>query len=391
MRRAGAADKRDSNLEILRIIMMILIVAHHFALHGGFSYPDTEISLNRLWIQLMTIGGKLGADVFVLISGYFLINSERRKTVRTVRLWFRMLTYSLIPFCLLAAFGQAKFTTERLLHSLLPLSYDCWWFASAYLVLYIFIPFINRFLRAMDRKEYRRFLLVLLTVWCVIPTFLHVEMQRNNLLWFFCLYAMIGYYRLHHRTAKRKGSACILLAALILALTYATVIALDLIGRHSAYAAKHALFFYDYYSIPIVAASLLLVIGFSRIRVKQSRLINTVSAATFGVYLIHDNPYVRKWLWGTVFRNASHADSGTLIPYSAGAVLAVFAVCTAIELVRIHVLEKPCAGLYARIAERIDSLAEKILSSKKTGGEPDGEAAAPEEENREEETNEHKD
>ena len=71
--------------------------------------------------------------------------------------------------------------------------------------------------------------------------------------------------------------------------------------------------------------------------------------------------------------------------------LAVFAVCTAIELVRIHALEKPCAGLYTRIAERIDSLAEKILSSKKTGGEPDGEAAAPEEENREEETNEHKD
>ena len=69
MQREQPPVKRESNLELLRIIMMILIVAHHFALHGGFDYPKEVVSLNRLWIQLMTIGGKLGVDVFVLISG----------------------------------------------------------------------------------------------------------------------------------------------------------------------------------------------------------------------------------------------------------------------------------------------------------------------------------
>ena len=163
MRDARPADKRESNLELLRIIMMVLIVAHHFAYHGGFEYPWQTVSLNRLWIQLMMIGGKLGVDVFVLISGYFLINAERLKTVRPVRMWFQLLTYSLVPFCLLAATGQVRFTAERLLHSLLPIAYDGWWFASAYFSLYLFAPFIDRFLRAMDRNEYRRFLLILMT------------------------------------------------------------------------------------------------------------------------------------------------------------------------------------------------------------------------------------
>ena len=386
MQQARTADKRDSNLELLRIIMMILIVAHHFALHGGFDYPTDTVSLNRLWIQFIQVGGKLGVNVFVLISGYFLIHSTEHRTVRTVRLWFRLLTYSLIPFCLLAAFGQVRFTTERLIHSLLPVAYDCWWFASAYLILYIFTPFINRFLHSMSKKEYRRYLLILMTVWCVIPTFLHVEMQRNNLLWFFCLYSVIGYYRLHHHDVKYKGSACILLAGLIILAVLVSAAVLDVIGRSSRYAADHALFFYDYYSIPILAASLLLVIGFSRISMKRSRVINTISAATFGVYLIHDNPYVRKLLWEKIFRNASYADSSLLIPYSIGAVLAVFAACTAIELIRIHALEKPCRGIFSFIADRIDGLAGKILSIK-----PLSSGTEPGVESREGDTDEHKD
>ena len=369
MRDARPADKRESNLELLRIIMMVLIVAHHFAYHGGFEYPWQTVSLNRLWIQLMMIGGKLGVDVFVLISGYFLINAERLKTVRPVRMWFQLLTYSLVPFCLLAATGQVRFTAERLLHSLLPIAYDGWWFASAYFILYLFAPFINRFLRAMDRNEYRRFLLILMTVWCVIPTFLHVEMQRNNLLWFFCLYCVIGYYRLHHRSTGRKGSSCILLALAILLGIFGSAAALDLIGRNNRFIADHAMFFYDYYSLPVLAAAMLLVTGFSRIRMKRSRLINTISAAMFGVYLIHDNSYLRKLIWEKIFRTSAYADSSALIPYSAGVVLLVFIACTAIELIRIHTLEKSCGGLYALIADRADSLTERILSGRKSGGE----------------------
>ena len=393
MQSVRPADKRSSNLELLRIMMMILIVAHHYAHHGGFRFPDEIISLNRLWIQLITIGGKLGVDVFVLISGYFLIHSTGHKTARTVRIWFRLLTYSLIPFCLLAAFGQIRFTPERLIHSLLPISYDCWWFASAYFVLYLFIPFINRFLHSMNKKEYQRYLLVLLTIWCVIPTLLHVEMQRNNLLWFFCLYSMIGYYRLHHHAARHRGSTCILLAAAILLAVYASAIVLDLIGRNHPFAAEHALFFYDYYSIPIVIAALLLVIGFSRIRMKQSRLINTVSAAMFGVYLIHDNPYIRKLLWDKIFRNASFAESRMLIPHSIAAVLVTFAACTAIELIRIRVLEKPCERLYLFIAGKADRLADRILSyGRLNGGQtPEARTEEPEDTHWEGQTNEHQD
>ena len=66
-------NHRSSNIELLRIIAMIMIIAHHVSVHSGFVYPGEIISFNRLWIQFIQLGGKIGVNIFVLISGYFLV------------------------------------------------------------------------------------------------------------------------------------------------------------------------------------------------------------------------------------------------------------------------------------------------------------------------------
>ena len=62
-------NKRQSNIELLRILAMILIIAHHFALFGAFGFSETAVSINKLWIQFIQIGGKIGVNIFILISG----------------------------------------------------------------------------------------------------------------------------------------------------------------------------------------------------------------------------------------------------------------------------------------------------------------------------------
>lgn len=47
---------------------MLSIVAHHFAIHGGFEFANSAITINRLWIQFIEIGGRMGIDIFVLIN-----------------------------------------------------------------------------------------------------------------------------------------------------------------------------------------------------------------------------------------------------------------------------------------------------------------------------------
>ena len=69
-------NQRNSNLELLRILSMVFIVSCHFA-GGGFGDYNLVISnLNNYFIYFLDLFGKVGVDIFILISAYFMINSK---------------------------------------------------------------------------------------------------------------------------------------------------------------------------------------------------------------------------------------------------------------------------------------------------------------------------
>lgn len=89
--------KRNSSIELLRIIIMIMIIGHHFATHGGFSF-DNSITIPRLWWNLIEMGGNFGVDVFIIISGYYLIKNDSFKINwnKALKLWGQIFFYSII-------------------------------------------------------------------------------------------------------------------------------------------------------------------------------------------------------------------------------------------------------------------------------------------------------
>lgn len=86
--------ERDSSFELLRIFSMLLIVMHHYSVHGGFDFM-IPFNLNLYFVQCLDMGGKLGVNLFVLISGYFLCRSEFRLK-RIIKLELEVIFYSLI-------------------------------------------------------------------------------------------------------------------------------------------------------------------------------------------------------------------------------------------------------------------------------------------------------
>ena len=87
-----------------------------------------------------------------------------------------------------------------------------------------------------------------------------------------------------------------------------------------------------------------MLIGFNSLKIPHSKIINLLASATFGVYLIHDNNFVRPFLWHKVFMNASFQNSPYLIPYSIGVILLVYVVCTLIELTRSRIFKMLSSG-----------------------------------------------
>ena len=361
--RAQSADRqqnRQSNFELLRIVAMVLIVFYHFAFHGGFKFDNTTLSIPRFWCNFISMGGKAGVNIYVLISGYFLIQNRSTKVSmhKILKLWGQVFFYSATLYVITIALGES-ISIKQLITALMPMTRAVWWFASTYFVLYMIHPYLNRFLHSMDKLLYQRYLMLLLLMWCIVPTFLGAAFAGNNLCWFVTLYSLAGYYRLYgfnKRATKYVG----VIAILFTILSYCSSVVFTILGTKWAFFSEHSDYFYAAQRLPALVISICLFVVFANMNIKDSKWINMASSATFGVYLIHDNRFFRPFLWGTIFHNAQFQDSILLIPYSVVVVAVVYISCTLLDLLRQSVIERPYMQLINRNTDRLSRWMKKV-------------------------------
>lgn len=363
-KRKPSTTPRQSNIELLRIFSMIIIIGHHFSVHGGIIFPTNVININRLWVQFIQMGGKIGVDIFIMISGYFLITSEKLKCSKVLRIWLQIFTYSVVTYLLLTASGMVPFSLNELMYSLLPITFSGWWFASGYFVLYLLFPYINTFLKALSIHSYQRFLVLLTVIWCIIPSFLSIPWQCNTLLWFIYLYALAGYIRLYIRSTSITAKKSFMIAGILILLTFLSVVAVDVLATRNPSFATYTDYFYDMQRLPVLLISLFLFLGFSHLNIKYIPAINIISSATFGVYLIHDNYRTRTLLWNTLFKVDTYADSKGLILYSILVIFTIFIVCSCIELLRMYLIERRYLPLLNTISKYIEKAINWFFSLK---------------------------
>lgn len=351
---------RQSNFELLRIVAMVMIVFHHFAVHGGFKFDSTTLSIPRFWFNFISMGGKTGVNIFVLISGYFLIQSKSTKVSinKILKLWGQVFFYSATLYVITIALGGG-ISIKQLITAFMPMTRAAWWFASTYFVLYIIHPYLNLFLHSMDKFLYQRYLMLLLLMWCIVPTFLSTAFEGNNLCWFVTLYSLADYYKLfgfNKLVTKYAG----MMAIIFTILTYCSSVIFTILGTKWAFFSEHNRYFYAAQSLPTLAISVCIFVAFANLNVKYSKWINIVSSATFGVYLIHDNRFLRPILWKTIFHNAEFQDSILLIPYSVAVAAIVYISCTLLDLLRQRVIERPYMQLVNWNSDRLSTLTKKV-------------------------------
>lgn len=91
-----------------------------------------------------------------------------------------------------------------------------------------------------------------------------------------------------------------------------------------------------------VITSISLFMFFKNLNIGYSKIINMIGASTFGVFLIHTRgDSMRQWLWQDFVDVVGHYDAPYYGLYAIGCVLAIFAVCSLIDICRIYLLEKP--------------------------------------------------
>ena len=356
-------SSRNSAIELLRIISIFSIVLCHFATHGGFDFAKDSITIPRLWWNFIEMGGNFGVDVFVLISGYFLIENttklfDFKKILKLVGgIWL----YSIILFIFSVVIGNSV-GIKDIVTAFFPLTFSVWRFASTYFVMFLLHPFINKLLHALDKGQYRKLLVLLTVLWCVISTFLSSNYQANQLCEFLYLYAIAGYFKIYGVGDRLKSKHCFGWFALFTALTYLSCLFFMIAGTKFESLSGFALYFYGRNKIPTILRAVFIFLAFIKMKPFYSKWINKIASATFGVYLLHDSPVLRKYFWIDLFKNASFQESAVIIPYSIGICILVYIGCTVIDLIRQRLIEKPCMKLLFKYESNLSKPFERIYN-----------------------------
>ena len=96
----------------------------------------------------------------------------------------------------------------------------------------------------------------------------------------------------------------------------------------------HAIDFFEIERLPILLMAITLFMGFVTLKMNYHKWINIIASASFGVYLIHDDNFLRTFIWKDLFNVSSFEGSAVIIPYSIAVIIILYAVCTAIDLIR---------------------------------------------------------
>lgn len=345
----AVSKRRNSAMEILRIIAMFFIIYSHFIPHGATEVLVPELSLNSFFCLTSDIGN-IGVVIFVILSGYFSIHSSFR-VKKVFQLISQVVFYSVIIYIFTLATGIQEFNLKNAIMSLFPTSSQLYWFFTSYIILYIFSPFINKMLNGFSQSTHLKLIIIMLVLWCIAPTFTGMSFWGNEITQFVMFYCIGAYLRKYPDNLINKNSTIISVTCAFLLIASPLVILK--IGEYLPGAATYATHFFNRDSVLVIGLCAALVSLCSKIKPFYSKALNTVAACTFGIYLIHDNRFFRTFMWQEIFNADEYIKSPAVVLYIFLSTVIIFAVCCVIELLRKNIIEKPTMKLYDTIENKV--------------------------------------
>ena len=330
-------NPRNASLDILRILCMFLIVLGHSIYHGQVLDAVGTNSTNYFLVTAIYTFLMVHVNCFVLISGYFLCLHKFRLE-KAISLWTQAFFWSVLPYVLLSIFGIIPFKIKNFIKALLPFTQQRYWFVTSYLLMYFLIPFLNAAVHSMTRKQHATFLVTYFMIYIALQNLVFwrefTSVQSNSPLLFVFLYMAAAYIRLYpphqkHRWFLLYISTCAFVTMWKFVITWITI---PIFGK-----AVGASAFSAYNSITMVLASVFLFLFFEERTItnpKVSVVASVVSSLTFGIYLIHDQPEVRAFIWQELLRPARFVQSPVLVLLLFGMAILVFSCSAILEALR---------------------------------------------------------
>lgn len=300
--------ERQSNFELLRIIAMLLVICLHYLSKGNVMQKlSVDLGVNNLVFNLINDFAAVAVNIYVLISGYFLVESKWHVS-KIVKLVCQVLFYSVIVSLIFAALSHIPVFSGYIISLdsvdkwslILPIQYENYWFATAYVGMYIFAPLLALGIKQLSQKQLKWIILVALCYFSlfksIVPNRIPIDDYGYDFGWFMVLFMIAAYIRLYGIKLLDNKKKCFAIYIVTVLVTFIIQIFFGYMEMSKGILEYSMDMTGAYNHILVLIASVALFGAFIGVDVKSDAFAKNVcriAPLTFGVYLFHENVMIR--------------------------------------------------------------------------------------------------
>ena len=355
--------KRNANMDLLRMLsMMMVTMLHALTKSDLLIFMGNDVPLNGWIAWVLEVLSVSAVNIFMLISGYFLISTEF-KIGRLIEIILQTVFYSagsFVVFLLLGQVSLAEMNVYNFLDYIFPIHMETYWFISAYVIIYMLLPLIKAGIYALSEKQLQVTITILLIYECVVKSILPVRLtmdkQGYSFLWYLILFLVGARIRLYGFKIVKKAKQGWYVFFISTVLVFSEIFILSQIQVTTGQLKEMTTVSLDYNHLLPFISSVGIFAAFLHakpITEKVAKVIGLISPYCLGVYLLQENLMMR-YLWQDWFglRESIEKPVYIFLLHVFGAVIVMFAFGVSVDAVRAILFRGISKLVYRRDKEK---------------------------------------
>lgn len=328
--------KINTGINLFKLFSMFMIALLHVLGIGGIIGAAAGTS-SYYPVYLMQNAAFCAVNCYALVSGYLMLGKEIKPS-RITELWFEVFFYSVSISAIMMIVYRDLFSARNIVYAVTPIISNQYWYMTSYFMMYLFVPMMNKFADAANKKVFTAtivVILVLTTGSLMIKQDGFILNDGYSPIWLMIMYLVGAYMKKFNVGTKMKKWLALLLYVIsslcsFILCVFSNKLLKIMLGNDISYL--------SYTSPFVVLSAIFLFIFFSKLKFgkKTEKFINYITPAALGVYLIHTHPLVFNKLMKDIAMPLVNHGTAAMVFGSIAMALAIFIICIVIDLLRIQ-------------------------------------------------------
>lgn len=316
------AKIRNSSIELLKIIAILLIVVSHVVqtLYTpndmvnmqdyilGISTSTTNIQC--LILAMLQSSGAFGNTIFFICSAWFLLDSSKVNKKKMLQMLLDIWVVSIIILITVYFLRGGDIGLVMIIKQIFPITFQNNWYVTCYLLFYPIHPFLNLIISKINQKTLFRTSFILSFLYIGVNFVQDGHFFTSRLILWVTLYLVIAYMKYYLVDISNDFKINIRLFIVGFVGNYGIIALTNFLGLHIG-VFNDKLLRWGSNCSPFIILMVIGMLNIARNIHFENSIVNYISKLSLLIYIIHENillrTYYRPLMWQWVYTNMGYS------------------------------------------------------------------------------------